>query len=144
LNLSLKEGASLAGVLAATGRSYFWSGEKHLAARYFNRALVHYKISAVNLPPHVLRELLDVRDLTEELKDYGLSLQYFQLALQEYENKVSEYHLDKLLTLHNLRSLYRRLRDDEKAIYYCKRVIAALQLEDSGNGRQSNCYHDAF
>jgi len=117
------------------GFTYYRSDREHMAIGYLRRALECWKLAVGRLSRATLRRIINAGELCEYLQDYETALAFYQLALTVYEWKVGESHPDKLLTLHDLSTLYRNLGQNDNTIFYCKRINATT-LETTDPSQQ--------
>jgi tetratricopeptide (TPR) repeat protein len=123
----------IAMLLEWLGKIYYIQGNFDRALELYRHIAWRYKRSICSCTPRRLRGILENGEICEEMKDNETALLFYELALVGWgllQDPSLENHPDKLWTLHNLGTFYRKQGDYEKALDYSTQVVEGLRLND--------------
>jgi len=147
----INEDEAIAMILEELAVIYIVQGQDRRALELFRQVQWRYERSMSSCSPRLLRRILGTGETCETLGDSETALVFYKLALYGWNSLQDwglETHPDRLWTLHNLGTFYRKQGDYEMALHFCTQVMKGLNLnDDKANddfGYTPESYRDEF
>jgi tetratricopeptide (TPR) repeat protein len=125
--------ASIAELLETLAGIYVRQGRHDQVPELLRQVLQRYENSMHSCTPRRLRRMLTSGDMCVSVGDNQTAVGFYELALVGWDSTQDwniKTHTDRLWTLHNLGTLYRKQGEYATAWHYCNQVMKGLTFGD--------------